>query len=42
MWDFPDSLVVKISPFKAGDTGLIPSQGAMILHDLGPKNQNIK
>ena len=40
--DFPGSLVVKTSPSNAGSEGSIPIQGAKILHDLWPKNQNIK
>ena len=38
---FPGGLVVKTPPFSARGTGLIPGQGAKILHALQPKNQNI-
>ena len=34
--------MVKTLPSNAGGAGLIPGQGAMILHVLQPKNQNIK
>ena len=40
--DFPGGPVVKTSPSNAGSAGLIPGQGAKILHALRPKNQNIK
>ena len=41
-WDFPGGPVVKTSPSSAEDVGLIPGQGAKILHTLRPKNQSIK
>ena len=34
--------MVKTSPSNAGDTGLIPGQGAKVLHALCPKIKNIK
>ena len=40
MGGFPGGPVVKTS--NAGDAGLIPGQGAKILHASQPKNQNIK
>ena len=40
MGDFPGGPVVKTS--NAGDAGLIPGQGAKILHASQPKSQNIK
>ena len=40
MGGFPSGPVVKTS--NAGDAGLIPGQGAKILHASQPKNQNIK
>ena len=40
--DFPDGPVVKTLSSNAGSMGLIPGQGAKILHALGPQNQNIK
>ena len=41
-WDFPGGPVVKTSASRAEDVGLIPGQGAKILHTLKPKNQSIK
>ena len=40
--DFPGSPVVKTLPSNEEDAGLIPGQGAKILHALGPKKQNKK
>ena len=40
--DFPDSPVIKTSPFNAEDMGSIPDQGTKIPHALRPKNQNIR
>ena len=40
--DFPGDPVVNTLPSNAGGAGLIPNQGAVILHALGPKHQNIK
>ena len=34
--DFPGGQVVKTSPSNAGGVGLIPGQGAKILHALWP------
>ena len=34
--------MVKSPPSNAGAAGLIPGQGAQILHNSCPKNQNIK
>ena len=41
MRDFPGSLVVKTSPFNAGDSSSTPAQGANVSHASWPKNQNI-
>ena len=40
--DFPGDPVVNTLPSNAGGAGLIPDQGAAILHALQPKHQNIK
>ena len=40
--DFPDGPVVKTLPSKKEGAGLIPRQGAQILHALWLKKQNIK
>ena len=40
--DFPDSPVIKTSPFNAEDMGSIPDRGTKIPHALRPKNQNIR
>ena len=40
--NFLGSPGVKTLPSNAGNTSLIPGQGAKIPHALGPKNQNIK
>ena len=41
-WDFLGGLVIKISLSKAGDVGSVLGRKAKILHDLWPKNQNVK
>ena len=41
-WDFPGGPVVKTLPSSAENVGLIPGQGAKILHTLRPKYQSIK
>ena len=40
--DLPGGLVVQTLPSNAEGMGLIPGQGAKILHALQPKKQNIK
>ena len=36
MWEPPGSIVVKTSPFNAGDDSSVPSPGAKILHASWP------
>ena len=41
-WDFPGDPVIKTSPSNARDSGLIPGQGAKILHAFQPKYRKHK
>ena len=40
--DFPGGPMVKTLPSNARCSGLLPGQGAKVLHAPWPKNQNIK